>query len=205
MGRRQINDLGSYNGWVNGATRNPLAHYTKPPFLINEILGAGGFLPVPLGSGEKVSPDAVEVATNEIVLLSDIDEDPDAPDGLWGDWDGAGATIVQIRFSSPVGTPVEGADLQEYRAFVRKNASGGNNCGFSIEVLQQGVPLVTISTGTVLSATGEIISGLWDWSIVPNPGLPVQMRLNQTSGHTPQDINARGLELGAVEWNAQTQ
>lgn len=154
-------------------------------------------------AAERLAPDALALATNLSGTVAAIQDDPDSPDGAWLTTTSGGASDLRVTFPSPTGNPTTGAGLQNFRAQIRKNASGGNNCGWSLELWENGVSVSVLSTGTTASTTGEVIAGAWDAaSLGTANGSLVECRLLQTSGSGGSPSGRRYLETGAVEWNA---
>ena len=151
---------------------------------------------------ERKAPDALLVETNLTGAVGQIQDDPDTPDANWLTATAAGATDCRVSFPTPTGTPNVGAGLQTFRAQIRKNSSGGNNCGWSLELWENGATRSVVATGTTTSTTGEVIQLAWNASSLGTAdGSLVECRLLQTSGHTGGASNRRYLELGALEWN----
>ena len=152
---------------------------------------------------ETQSPDAVLDSLNYTTLnVGDIQDDPDSPDGNWGSWDGNGNTDCGVSFPTPSGNPTVGADLQEFRVLIRKSASAGQDCGWSLELWENGSQVRVLSTGTTSSTTGEVVAGTWNANELGTAdGSLVECYCDQTSGGTGG--NRRGLEVGAVEWNVE--
>ena len=76
---------------------------------------------------DRVLPAAILADTNLSGAVGDIDESPTAPDGSWLTADSATlGTMLHVSFGSPGGNLEIGADLQEFRAWVRKTAGAPN-------------------------------------------------------------------------------
>lgn len=153
---------------------------------------------------ERQAPDALLSSANYSSLaVADIEDDPDSPDGLWGTWDGNGSTDCRVSFPTPSGAPITGAGLQEFKAWIRKTSSGGNAAPWSLELWESGAQVSVLATGTATSLTGEMASGTWDsTSLGTADGSAVELLLLQTNGGGGGPSNRRGVEVGAVEWNA---
>ncbi len=156
-------------------------------------------------AAERLAPDAVLVSTNYTTLnLTDIDEDPDSPDGVFGTWDTNGNTICSVSFGTPSQAPTTGVDLQGFRVQIRKDASGGNDAVWALALFENGSQVGSdLATGTTTSTSGEVVEGLWDAvDLGTADGSLVECRLTQTAGATGQAANRRAVEVGAAEWNA---
>lgn len=72
---------------------------------------------------ETLPPDSILTATNYSVLnLTDINEDPGTPDGVFGTWRGNGNTVATVSFPTPTGELRIGAGKQTFRVQIRKSA-----------------------------------------------------------------------------------
>jgi hypothetical protein len=109
-----------------------------------------------------------------------------------------------VTFPTPAAAPSTGAGLQEFRVWVRKSSSGGNACALDIELWESGVLVANLGTsGTITSTTGVIVSFTWDATLLGTAsGANVEARVDQSSGGGGNPTNRKGLEVGAVEWNA---
>jgi hypothetical protein len=147
---------------------------------------------------ETLAPDAVLDSTNYTTLnLTDIDEDPGSPDGVFGTWDGNGNTIARLSFPSPSGNLTTGAGLQTFRVEFRRSSAGGALTPWALQLYEGGTLVATLNTGTDAAAGGETASGSFDASLLSDgSGAGVECRLIQTSGGTGG--GRKGLELGAV-------
>jgi hypothetical protein len=157
-------------------------------------------------STETLAPDAILVQTLLDGAVTDIDESVDSPDGNWCVYNSASSnnTDLRVSFPSPTGDPNTGADLQAFRAWVRKTASGGNSALYSLELWENGSEVAVLATGEVTSTSGEEISGTWNAaSLSTADGSAVECRVSQTSGGSSgPGGNRRRIETGAVEWVA---
>lgn len=108
-----------------------------------------------------------------------------------------------FAFNAPLLTT--GAGLQLYRVWVKKNAPGGSNVGFTITVYDNNVATGT-SAGFTVTDTGNYFQLAWDASILgQEDGSQAGIDITQTSGTTGAAANRRYLEIGAIEWYATTQ
>lgn len=150
---------------------------------------------------EALAPDAINDSTNLTGSVTDIDDDPDSPDGSWLTATSAGAaTSCRVGFPTPSGVPNTGAGLQQFRLWLRKHASGGNNPGCQIRLQEGTTVLSTLASITITSNTGELFTANWDASLLGTAdGSACEVRVIQLSGHTGGG-SARSMEYGAVEW-----
>lgn len=148
---------------------------------------------------ERQSPDALLDQTNLTGTVSEIQDDPDSPDGNWLDAISNNAnSICRTSFPTPTGNPTVGADLQEFRVLVRKFGGTGTPTA-RVELYEDGV---LIRAGSENNVTGNlVISFTWNANEISNAdGSLVECRLYGTKiGGAP---TARAsVEVGAVEWN----
>lgn len=155
---------------------------------------------------ERQAPDAILVQTALTGAVTAIDEDPDSPDANWLTYDSGvnNNTDCRVSFPTPTGNPTVGADLQNFRVQIRKNASGGNSTVWSLQLWENGAQVAELATGTTTALDpGEVVSGTWNASSLGTAdGSLVECRLQQTSGGASgSGGNRRRIEIGAVEWN----
>lgn len=149
---------------------------------------------------ERLAPDALLVASNLSGAVTAIQDDPDSPDTTWLTTTSAGASDCRVSFPSPSGPLTTGAGLQNFRAQIRKNASAGNNPGWSLELWENGASVAVLATGTLTTTNpGSVVSGTFD--ATGRTAANIECRLLQTSGHTGGTSNRRYIEIGAIEWN----
>jgi hypothetical protein len=155
-------------------------------------------------AAERIAPDTLITQTNLTGSITDIDDDPDSPDGNWLTADDDGTdTVCLVGFAAPVGTLSDGADLQEFKAFVRRAIPGGaQNPTVDLALFESGSLVRTISTGTTITNdSGELVTATWNASELAGDGSAAEFRLlGNRSGGPP--AARRTVEIGAVEWNA---
>jgi len=155
-------------------------------------------------AAERQAPDAILVQTNLTGAVTDIDEDPDSPDGNWLTTPGGDTPIVlRNSFGTPTGNPTAGAGLQEFKAWVRRtNNSATRIPTMTFEVYDDGSLHATIETDVdVNSTSGEMHSGTWDASGLSSAdGSTVELRIVGTRSGGPA-AQRNNVEIGAVEWN----
>jgi len=134
--------------------------------------------------------------------FADIDEDPDSPDANWMVATGNNVNIsVRTSFPTPTGNPTVGADLQEFKAWVRQydeNQGGTPDC--RLELWEDGV-LVRAGSDTPVPDGGLLISFTWNANELGTAdGSLVECNVVGTkSGGAPANRNT--VDVGAVEWN----
>ena len=114
------------------------------------------------GGVQRLPLDVIVSSTNLTgATVANLDDDPDSPDGNWATATTVADTSIQVGFPTPPGDPTPGADLQEFRVLLRKDAAGGNDPTYDIELWETGggAPLATLVSGATLSSdTGEVVS-----------------------------------------------
>jgi RHS repeat-associated protein len=154
---------------------------------------------------ERLPLNTVILATNLTgATVGNLDDDPDAPDALWATMTSLADTALRVGFPTPVAVPVVGADLQEFRVQLRKNATGGTAPTYAVELWEAGVLKQTlISTTSLTSDTPIVVSAKWNASsLTTGSGANVEVRVVGTRVGTGP--NRRAVEIGAVEWNSIT-
>jgi RHS repeat-associated protein len=158
---------------------------------------------------QRLPLDVVVSSTNLTgATVANLDDDPDAPDGNWATATSVADTSLRVGFPTPPADPTLGADLQEFRVLLRKDAAGGNDPTYDIELWETGggAPLATLASGVTLSSdTGVVVSATWDASLLGSAdGSAVELVIvGNRSGGNPS--KRRTVEVGAVEWNVDHQ
>ncbi len=122
--------------------------------------------------------------------------------------DGKADTELRVGFADPWALLQTGPDVQEFRVLLRKDAAGGNDPTYDLELWETGgaTPLATLVSGATLSSdTGVVVSATWDASLLATAdGSAVELRV---VGHRSggQQSKRRTVEVGAAEWNAKLQ
>ena len=161
------------------------------------------------GGVQRLPLDVVVSSTNLTdATVANLDDDPDAPDANWATATTVADISLRAGFPTPPGDPTVGAGLQEFRVLLRKDAAGGNDPTYDIELWETGggTPLATLVSGATLSSdTGAVVSATWDASLLGTPdGSAVELKVvGHRSGGSPN--SRRTVEVGAVEWNADHQ
>lgn len=148
-------------------------------------------------ANETLYPDAILVQTGLAGTISAING---AEDGTWLTSSGSNGEL-RVSFPSPSGPLTDGANLQTFRFYVRKNAAGGGDPAItSVELYENGVLRQTLvsSKSTITSATGEVFTDPWDASNLVGDGSGVEVRVVFTKGGGGP--NERNVELDSVSW-----
>lgn len=164
---------------------------------------------------ERQAPDTETDTTTELVgdaagdcdsndCAPDVDDDPDAPDGVWAKASGNNVNVsLNLQFPTPTGSPTVGADLQEFKCWVREShpAQSGTPSA-RIELWENGVLVRAGSDSDVTNAgAGEMRTLTWNASELGTAdGSLVEVNFVGTkSGGSPGARNS--VDLGACEWN----
>lgn len=151
---------------------------------------------------ERQSPDAILAQTDLSGAVTDIDDDPDAADGLWLTATNNNVNVdVRVSFPTPTGNPTVGADLQEFRAQVREFDTGQTGTPTARIELWENGSLVRAGTDVNVIGTNQVISFTWNANELGTAdGSLVECKVVGTrSGGSPGARNT--VEVGAVEWN----
>ena len=138
--------------------------------------------------------------------ILNLDEGVTNFDGVYATYDGVTAanTSLTLGFENPIRTLVSGANLQTFRARVRKNATAGNTTTVRLEVREAGVLLANSTNFTITSTTGEDITFTWNANLLTSStGNDVQIAIVQQAGGTGGSPTARRwIEIDTVDWTA---
>lgn len=152
---------------------------------------------------ERQPPDAILAQSGfSSCAVTDIDDDPDSPDGLWCTATGNNVnTDIRTSFPTPAGNPTVGANLQEFKTWVRQfdEAQTGTPTA-RIELWENGV-LVRAGSNASVPDGGLLISFTWNANeLATADGSLVECKVVGTkTGGSPSARNS--VEVGAVEWN----
>jgi len=150
-------------------------------------------------------PDAVVTATNLTASIGNLDEGVSNFDGVYATNQALNSnTLLSLSFPTPSGDLNSGANLQTFRARVRKNATVGNTTTVRIEVRESGVIRANSTNTTVTSTTGVDISFTWDASVLASAtGANVEIGIAQQAGGSGGNAaNRRWIEVDTADWTA---
>jgi len=160
---------------------------------------------------ESLYPDAIISQTGSTGAYTDIDDDPDSPDGLWLTTTAQNGTL-RVSFPTPSANLRTGAGLQQFRVYVRKvdntdtPSSGGGDPTLKISVRETGggSDLAAGSTDIISSTTGVVATFDWNASVLASiDGSGVECYC-VTTGDGVGETDERRVQIGAVEWVAAT-
>lgn len=142
-----------------------------------------------------LAPTSIVKDSNTTGAVTDIDDPVDSPDGNKLEVvDETANFLVRFQFTPPANlTP--GGGLQQFRAWVMKNAAGGNDPGCPMALAENGSSLRALAGPTITSELGQLVEGSFDIAEVINPA-NTECRLD---GLTSTN---RNIDIDAVEWVA---
>lgn len=155
-------------------------------------------------ANETKAPDGLLDQTNLSGALTDIDDDPDSPDGLWLTASSNNAnSICRVSFPTPTGNPTTGAGLQNFKWWARLTPNG-TACTYNVYLYENGTVLnggAAIATGSLTSTSGQLITATWDATLLGTAdGSLVEAQLEVVKSGGAPGARTTG-EVGAVEWN----
>jgi hypothetical protein len=144
-------------------------------------------------------PQTILIQTGLTGAVSDVQDDPAAPDANWLVTTAAGNSILRVGFGAH--DPLTGQ--QTFRARVRANNTAGNAISAALQLWANGAAVRTLTSVTAVAAgAGQVLTGTWDAAEAPSGA---ELRLEQTAGGSSgSTANRRYLEVGAARWDAQT-
>lgn len=142
-----------------------------------------------------LAPTSIVKDSNTTGAVTDIDDPVDSPDGAKLEVvDETANFLVRCQFTPPPNlTP--GAGLQQFRAWVMKNAAGGSNPSCQLTLAEAGSSLRALTGATITSELGQLVEGTFDIDEVLNDA-NTECRLD---GLTSTN---RNIDIDAVEWVA---
>ena len=150
---------------------------------------------------ERQSPDGLLQQDNLSGSLSDIQDDPDFPDGNWLTYITNNVdTVCRVSFPTPTGNPTQGAGLQEFKIWIRRQPGTGiPDC--RIDLYENGALVTSGVLTAVNSNSGELKTFTWDASALSNAdGSLVECYIfGDAAGGAPSTRCT--VDIGAVEWN----
>ena len=151
---------------------------------------------------ERQSPDTIATQTNLSGVIGDIQDDPDSPDANWLIASGNSVNVdVRVTLPSPTGNPTVGADLQEFKAWIRQYDEGQSGTpDVRLELWENGA-LVRAGSDESVTISGHMITFTWDADELGTVAVSlVECQIVGTkSGGSPSKRNT--VDIGAVEWN----
>jgi len=156
---------------------------------------------------ETLLPDAVigtPVGFNNDAVIANLDEGVANADGTFATADTSGATQLILSFPSPTDTLTTGANLQTFRAVVKKNSGGGFNPTVQLVVYESGNATGTSSNNiTITSTTGQTISFTWNANVLAAlSGANVEVGIIQTGGASGRRRDRRYIDVDTADWIA---
>lgn len=155
-------------------------------------------------AAERQSPDVILAMTELTGVVGDIQDDPDSPDGNWLVATGNNVnTNVRTSFPTPSGSPIIGADLQEFRVLVRQFDEGQTGVPTARIELWEGGILIRAGADADVPQGGVVLSFTWNASELSTAnGSLVECKIVGTkAGGSPSKRNT--VDIGAVEWNVE--
>jgi hypothetical protein len=153
-------------------------------------------------ASQRLSPDVLILQTNLAGSISDIQDDPDSPDTNWLDASVNNEdTVCHVSFPTPAGNPIAGADLQEFKIWVKK-WDGTGTPTVRIDLYENGALVATVMAASdVTSSAGQLFSATWNANLLSNAdGSQVECYIYGTAvGGKP--ATRATVCVGAVEWN----
>lgn len=151
---------------------------------------------------ERMAPDTLIDQTGLTGAVTDIQDDPDSPDGSWLTAPANTATICHVSFPTPTEALDDTAGAQNFRCLVRKT-SQSTDPSATVRLYVNGVDTAeVVASTTISSTTGVVLAGTWTSSGIA--AAQVECRVTGTTGGGPQG-NRASVEVGAVEWNAEVE
>ena len=81
---------------------------------------------------QTLYPDQITAEANYFPRTTEpsaIDDDPEAPDGLWGQWDGNGNTVLGMGFPTPSSPPLRRSSPKPpWRYAIAQRTGGKHYC-----------------------------------------------------------------------------
>lgn len=152
---------------------------------------------------ERMAPTAfLGTPTNLSGAVTDIDDDPDSPDGAWLTAPGSNSpTDVRVSFDTPSAGLDNSASAQEFRVQVRKTNHSTNPTAVVELWVNGSMNSTVVSSTSVTSTTGQILAGGWTSSGIAASDVECKV-VGTVGGGSPG--NRASVEVGAIEWNAAT-
>ena len=128
-------------------------------------IDCGGWLSlnVAMAASESQAPTGQVTWTNLDGSYLDVDDDPDSPDGNWGDAvDDSLDVLAHVSFDTPSGNPTAGAGLQNFKVWVKRSTALSSPT-LRIDLYESDVfkSATSITASSVTSDSGELFTGTW--------------------------------------------
>lgn len=151
---------------------------------------------------QRIVVDSILSADNQTGTIADIDDDPDSPDANWLAAGTADSTFHGSFSAVNAGQALDGQ--QEFRVLARKTSPGGADPDIAIYLFESGTQVsVLAATAAVTDTTAVFVGTFQAASLADQTGSNVEIWVDMTgSGGAP--AGRRGVEIGAIEWNAST-
>lgn len=179
---------------------------TRRRFVGSLVATAGGVL-VPRWANAATESLYVDGETFSLTAstgaYTDVDDDPDSPDGNWvtADADDSSTQLV-ASFPTPTGTLDLTTNAQTFKAWVRRSSTGGNDPTCQARLWENSINRATLANLNITSDTGVLLT--WNWSatsLANSDGSGVEIVLEcSPSGGGPS--TRRSGDVGAIEWIA---
>lgn len=151
---------------------------------------------------ERQAPNTLLASAGLNGAVTDVDDDPDSPDGL--DMDATGNNIntdARFSFPTPSDALTNGADLQEFKAAVSEFDTGQTGTPEARLELWEAGSLVRAGTNVNVTSQQQIITFTWNATEI-SAAADVECKFVGTkSGGSPTARNT--VNLDAIEWNAE--
>jgi len=151
---------------------------------------------------ETLSPDVLAVQTNLSGSVTDIQDDPDSPDGNWLTASSTNTDCVcRVTFPTPSGNLTTGADLQEFRVLYRNNPTNRTADQLDIYLYENGSQVGSVLLSQSDPSDSTVYSATWNAADLSNiDGSQVECYVYITADVAPTPQIASG-DIGAIEWN----
>ena len=153
---------------------------------------------------ERQSPDTIAAQTNLSGVVGDIQDDPDSPDANWMVASGNSVnTDVRVTLPTPTGNPTVGADLQEFKTWVRQFDTGQTGDPTARIELWENGSLIRAGSDVAITGSGQMVVFPWNANeLVTSDGSLVECKVvGVKSGGGPSKRNT--IDIGAIEWNVE--
>ena len=151
---------------------------------------------------ERLAPDVLLVQSQLTGAVTDIDDDPDSPDGLWLTASGNNTSVeLHASFPAPSGNLTVGSNLQQLKVWVRQFDEGQSGTPQVRVELWEAGSLVRADIATNVNDGGTLRLFNWNASeLAAVSGVDVEIKVfGIKTGGSPGTRNT--VEIGAVEWN----